>query len=260
MKKIPQFVWLLVGLVAVATSLYCGGRIAWDTVYPSGTLRYKMTVSVETPEGIKTGSAVREIYFYRTPQLVPDASPWIAGVSKGEAVVVDLGKRGVLFALMRGLVGRDTDYGHDIIPNAFPPPDAANDISCCHFTKEGVRYYRTLKIGFTTLDIKEYPEFVRFRDLKDPKTVENVLDMGKIDEHGNYTIKADHFEEMFGKGVKLKEITIEVTDAPVTTGIDKYLQWLDGVTANIDGTQFTSWRIQLASAPRGRDHEAVRNT
>jgi hypothetical protein len=71
MKKIPQFVWLLVGLVAVATSLYCGGRIAWDTVYPSGTLRYKMTVSVETPEGIKTGSAVREIYFYRTPQLVP---------------------------------------------------------------------------------------------------------------------------------------------------------------------------------------------
>jgi len=33
--------------------LLCGGALlAWHIVYPSGTWRYKMTVVVETPEGI----------------------------------------------------------------------------------------------------------------------------------------------------------------------------------------------------------------
>jgi hypothetical protein len=202
-EKIPKSIWVLLVLIVVAYA-------AWSSAYPSGTLRYKMTVSVETPEGIKTGSAVREIYFSRTPQLVPDASPWMAGVSKGEAVVVDLGKRGVLFALMRGL-GGDVDYGQDVIPNAFPPPDSASDKNCCHFTKETIRYYRSLREGKAILKTKEYPEFVHFRDLKDPTTVEDVLDKGTIEGRWDYTVAADHFEEIFGKGVKLKEVTIEVT-------------------------------------------------
>jgi hypothetical protein len=29
----------------------------------AGSWRYKMTVEVETPEGLKTGSAVREVFF-----------------------------------------------------------------------------------------------------------------------------------------------------------------------------------------------------
>lgn len=57
------------------------------------TWRYKMTVTVETPEGIKTGSAVREISNSLQGNNWPDVgNP--AGV-RGEAVVVDLSKRGV---------------------------------------------------------------------------------------------------------------------------------------------------------------------
>ena len=37
------------------------GYVACAEMFPSGTWRYKMTVTVETPEGIKTGSAVREV-------------------------------------------------------------------------------------------------------------------------------------------------------------------------------------------------------
>lgn len=65
---------------------------------PSGSWRYKMSVVVETPEGEITGSAVREMG-NSTPLIqLPDVgNP--AGV-RGEAVVVDLGARGVLFALI----------------------------------------------------------------------------------------------------------------------------------------------------------------
>lgn len=40
-------------------------------------------------------------------------------------------------------------------------------------------------------------------------------------------LKADHFEELFGEGVKLKSITLEITDEPVTWGVvDEWLPWL----------------------------------
>src|SRR4051812_10059597 len=74
--------------------------IGWNIAYPSGTWHYKMTVTVETPEGIKTGSAVRAVTVHLVPRLSLEVHPTIE--VKGEAVAVDLGRRGVLFALMRG--------------------------------------------------------------------------------------------------------------------------------------------------------------
>jgi hypothetical protein len=64
-KKIPKKFLVLAGLLA---AIY----IAWDTAYPHGTMRYKMTVTVETPEGIKTGFAVREVSMRRYPQILPE--------------------------------------------------------------------------------------------------------------------------------------------------------------------------------------------
>ena len=57
MKRIPKSVWFLVVLAV----LYGSAKLIWRQAYPSGSWRYKMTVVVQTPEGIKTGSAVREV-------------------------------------------------------------------------------------------------------------------------------------------------------------------------------------------------------
>jgi hypothetical protein len=56
------------------------------------------------------------------------------------------------------------------------------------------------------------PLLVRFRDLNDPTTVERV---DPFDLAGS-----------FGAGVKIKRATIEITNAPVTTGIEQKLPWL----------------------------------
>lgn len=55
--------------------------------------------------------------------------------------------------------------------------------------------------------------FSIFRDTKDWRSVE-VVDV-------------DAFEEKFGAGVELKEVSIEVTKEPVTHIIEKYLPPLD---------------------------------
>ncbi len=233
MKKIPRFVWLLITLAV----LYAGTKIAWGIAYPSGTWRYKMMVAVDTPEGEKTGSAVREISVTCTPRVLPDVIPCIPRV-KGEAVVIDLGKRGVLFALMTG-AGGDVDYGDDIVYKAFSSPMPA-------LTPEGIRYYRSLKGVTATLTPEEYPMFVRFRDPKDPKTLEQLLDMEQVGTGTNrkMQIKEDHFEDAFGKGVHLKSVTMEMTDESVARGVvAKYRPTY--------GSQFMKW---LSSLPYGDPH------
>ena len=57
-----------------------------------------MTITVDTPEGVKTGSAVHEISNSKGLFGFPDAGN--PADIEGEAVVVDLGERGVLFALI----------------------------------------------------------------------------------------------------------------------------------------------------------------
>lgn len=191
--------------------------IACRTAFPSGTWRYRMTVTVETPEGIKTGSAVREVHVTRgwllTPEMLPDVT------LKGEAVVVDLGQRGVLFALLCG--GRlGDDYGSDIPFYVFRYPAGG-------LSKEGIKHFSKLKAGPVELQPENYPMFVRFRDLGDPKTVEAVSATNSQEKPSYTSVETIRtFASAFGAGVRLKSITMEMTEAPVTWGIDKWLPWL----------------------------------
>lgn len=207
--------------VLVAASVAMAAELAKDKPASSGSWRYRMTIEVETPEGLQTGSAVREV---TVQQLDGPINPSTAGVDvkvHGEAVTVDLGKRGILFALMRNSM-MGPDYAYNIIFHAFPGPPG--------FTAEGISYYSSLKGAEETLSFDDYPTFIKFRDPKDPTTIELVQDIEIYEEKipaGGYkkhlSLKADHFENLFGKGVKIKKITIEMTDAPVTKSIEKYL-------------------------------------
>ena len=41
--------------------LLIGSLVLWNANHPSGTWRYKVTVEIETPEGVKSGSAIRQL-------------------------------------------------------------------------------------------------------------------------------------------------------------------------------------------------------
>ncbi len=176
MRKIPKFVWVLIVLVA--------GLLGIKQCMAGDVLRYKVTVTVTTPEGEKTGYAVREAGRETEMRILPQQGGVFYNVVKGEAVVVDLGKRGVLFSIMSG------QDEAEFIFKTFAGKDQKNKAVLAP-----VKY--------------PYVGTFTFTDLSDPKTVKGV-------EYKNLA-------KSFGEGVALKEVTVEITGEPVTTGINKYL-------------------------------------
>lgn len=166
------------------------------------SFRYKMTVEVETPEGVKTGSVVREVTVAIQPVPMDKRRPWRSTMRvKGEAVVVDLGQRGILFALLDG------DDAHHVVFDTFPYEFGGG-------TPQGASYYAQLKAGPSP--VKHIPTMVTFKDIKDPKSVTEF--------------SRDDLSATFGTGVELKGVNIEMTDEPITKMIDEYLtnQFWDG--------------------------------
>ncbi|MCB1558095.1 MAG: hypothetical protein KDJ50_04155 [Alphaproteobacteria bacterium] len=204
MKKGLKVFGVMALLVVVAGSW-------WNYQYPSGSWRYKITVEVETPEGIKTGSAIREVIYQSTPHILPEAHRSRVQV-KGEAVVIELGEGKYLFALM------DTNGPYRIVSELFPYNWETQ--------RDYIAYYKSLTGEKKTLDQKLYPTFVTFKDINDQMSVTPV------DRHD--------LSQAFGTGVKLKNITVEMTDEPVTWQIDELLPWLQSLKSNLDGSYVTT--------------------
>jgi hypothetical protein len=188
--------------------------------YPAGFWRYRLTLEVETPEGTKTGSSVYQIGV-STGMKIGDSSG--AGMfAKGEALQVDLGARGVLFALMTK--DQSVDYNGYLVFKAFPYPGSKTGPLSGVATPEGLKYYASLRAK-SNVPQSQLPSLVRFRDLNNPKSVELV--------------DANDLAKSFGVGVTLKSATIEMVDQgywplnqmgltgePITRGIENRLPWL----------------------------------
>lgn len=214
-------------LSLAATLLLAGCSALAD---PTPDYRYRLTVEVETPEGVKTGSSVIEVRTRIAGQYsFPDPGQVITRV-QGEAVTVDLGTRGLLFALLRS----DDNVGWANGPLfAFAPLPP--------YKKGEKRYIKwfdaMLKLRGQTFTLPRYfekpvtfdkppsgyPMLVRFKDVADPKSVERV--------------DPDDMAKTFGKGVNIKQITVALTDDPVTGGIKtNFPWWNDYIDRNFDDT------------------------
>ncbi|PZO81755.1 MAG: hypothetical protein DI626_10540 [Micavibrio aeruginosavorus] len=209
---------LIIGFIVL---LVLGSICFFNWFYVSGTWRYKMTVVVETPEGIKTGYAVREIsnsapkaYLIDIPEATNPAKV------RGEAVTVDLGERGVLFATLKGYRLLE-NFPSAVFYSAFPYEGGAT-------TYAGIKHYKNLKNAKAVLKPENYPVLVTYTDKNDATSIKPAMEMD-INFKGKTIIveKKDHFEEIFGQGVRLKEIVIETTDEPVTSKIESYLPEYD---------------------------------
>ena len=230
--------------VGVVVLLFAVGAYAMGELTTSGTWRYKMTVVVETPEGLKSGSAVREMSNSRSKIELDLPQATHPAKITGEAVVVDLGERGILFALLNGY-RYGPDHAKTILFDVFPSGQGGN-------SAEGIKYYSNLRDAKAVLEAPDYPVLVMFRNINDPKSVEPVMRIrggsGYV-RREEYKIKEDCFEELFGKGVRLKEITIEMTDEPVTWVVKNKLSWIDDYyESQFDGQRFNTIRSEYPFA------------
>lgn len=160
----------------------------------------KLKAEIDTPAGVKSGYSVIEV-------------KWDKGGKgynvRGEAVAVDLPKGETLFVLL--LSPSNVDWAarlHDnisrdeLVAGGDYYPSIARNRSVWPVQ-------RTKKYFGDTEVYDNSPYFVRFRDIKDPKSVEQV--------------DPDNLTKSFGPGYRLKSLTVQMTDEPVTVGIEKRL-------------------------------------
>lgn len=186
--------------------------------------RYRLTVEVETPEGLKTGFSVIEVSTSMTSSTSIPSPGAVRHQLNGEAVTIDLGQHGTLFALLRSDVesGWATNLLFRLAPGVIIDDENGKYDSDASFRAryEAMLKNRQLIVLPKTFhnirvlrDMPARPMLVRFRDIADPTTVERV--------------DPDDLTASFGEGVKLRRVTVQLTDDPVTKVIIKELPWLE---------------------------------
>lgn len=164
--------------------------------------RFRMTVEVETPQGIRSGSSVLEV----TSQLqnLPGQGITPLTMLTGEAVAVDLPGGRTLFALIGDLPSGDDLEGE--VTKLFEPGAIRPEEFVASVEKLG----RSDQVGrVAQMPSEHYPQFATFRDIGDPKSIE-VVDPRNLGAN-------------FGPGVKLRGVAVTITHDDVTTGIKKRL-------------------------------------
>lgn len=180
-------------LAGGAAALLSGCGLSGNPSY-----RFKMTVEVDTAEGLKTGSSVYEVETTGSSDLMYGGKGSRFKL-RGEAVAVDLPGGRTLFALLKTVAMS----GHDNLGvSSMVAMDPAFDYDWMASTKkiasgDGIKSPAEVPIGY-------YPLLVMFGDINDPKSVEKV-DPARI---------------------AVKRITVEVTDDAVTSEIERRLGWL----------------------------------
>ena len=220
--------WINRGVLLMAALVLSGCDDIW-------WLRYRLTVAVETPAGLRTGSAVHSAKL-RTAEksdLIPALAGgrgWHAGYG-GEAVVVDVrpdappGEPRYLFALqteVRGL-NRFGRRGENLL-RTLTDWDVLKR-SCDTSRKPAVQcqaeVVTQMPVGTSgTVPREALPFFVTFRDLSDPRSVERV--------------DPDDLAATFGPGVRLADVTVTLSDEEVTRGtVFRLLPWIEGYEGNL---------------------------
>ncbi len=175
----------------------------------------KVTLEVETPTGVKAASAVQLVHKTHTYRGLPEATG-VRTNFRGEAVVLEVLPGQYLFALFSSKLDRSRRFGLFYqygLDEVYRRELGLTKGSYKHGTvKERYDLTMRLKGRAITIPKKYYPLLVTFKNINDPASVELV--------------DPDNLAATFGQNIKLKRVTIEITDEPVTRGkVEKVLGW-----------------------------------
>jgi hypothetical protein len=214
MAMMPRLFVKLAIAALVALALTACGR--------SESYRYKLTLAVNTPDGVKRGSSVVEVVFGKVS--IPERG--IMHKLRGQALYLDLGPGAKpLIALLTSHL--HPKYGKDIRWSRDGGPTLRLMSSLYGIPPSGdVPRIARLR-GSREITPNDLPDLVTFADIHNPKTVIEV--------------DANNLQATFGPEVSWNEITLESTDEPITTGIAARLPWipayhhlmLDGDTSHL---------------------------
>ncbi len=211
-------------LGALAGSIAIGG-CGW--LRGDAEVRYRVAVLVDDNGITRSGSSVWSRTLKKPTVALVSAYD---GEFRGEAVAVDLPGGRTLFAILRGA---DAESGMaELLPERlFGDTGRVARGEPRKFVPDRVADLRDIasRVGETaTLDCTEHPDWcpmlVTFADESNPASVKRV--------------EPSNLAAQFGPGTRLWGITVEITDDPVTSGIEERLGWLPQVYDMLRGTNF----------------------
>jgi hypothetical protein len=189
----------------------------------SESYRFKLTLALNTPDGVKRGSSVAERVFWE----VSIPARGLAHSFRGEAVYLDLGPSArPLIALLTSHLhekreGTVWDWsGGDLLSRLYGLPSE-------DFMDHVARLARMR--GPHRIDPEDLPDLVTFADVNDPNSVIEV--------------DPNNLQATLGPNITWNEITLESTDEPVTKNIDAKLRWIPTYKDKmLDGARYHNGR------------------
>lgn len=163
--------------------------------------RFRMTVEAQTPQGVVRGSSVSEVRAEKNKTKILAEERAGGSTTIGEALVLEM-PDGPIFVLMR--VPPERESLQRVVTQALKPGVQLGGVVNFFPAVQslGGWFSGTVK---AELPRQDWPEMVRFRNLNDPKSIEQVDP----------------------DAIGVKRITLETTGDDVTTGIAKRIPWID---------------------------------
>ena len=192
LKKILVFV----GVIA----FFC---LVYKINYPTYSWNQKLTVEVETPEGVASGSSVVAVKWQQNPDVWQEIRA-VRDSHEGKATMVELPDGKYLFALL----ANDTP---SLALHVFATSKVGSGMDSRIVPASEVSEH----LGETRpISQEHYPLLVTFDDLDDPASVKLV--------------DPDDLAASFGEGYSLKNLTVEITDEEMMLGsVEQILEWIN---------------------------------
>lgn len=209
------------------TILVGGIALAWaEEKYPTYIYRYRLTVEIDTPDGVKSGSSVIQV----TTKKMPDYLRTIARVTtevEGEATYIDLG---------------DGKFAVVVLQHGIWPKSNINDVLFTHAIfnvdceaidrLKWVEKIAEMQSAEAILPPVLIPNIITFLDVKDVSTSRFLYEAGYEGRcTKNKVVIVDNFFEILGNNYTLRKATVELTSDPVTKDISKNISWWDNKEA-----------------------------
>lgn len=188
---------------AIIAGMILAVIVCYLAMYPTTSYRFRITLNVDTPQGLKNGWSVLEVRTWRYPAWLTLGNNTGESSLKGEAIFVDLGPdnggqpRNVIALMVLG--PRGEDEGFYLLPGKVFEPVWAQKPDRGQFRAPSSELPKLPAGTNAELRGNLIPTLVTFVDLNDPKTVR--------------VVQPDDFEQTFGKGVKLHDVKIEIVPA-----------------------------------------------
>lgn len=185
-------------IVAIPVLAFLAFVTWYKLTFPSYTFHYRLTVQVEVDGEVKEASGVIGIRWNDTPDL-PDV-PTFKFHAFGQALLVDLGGHGVLF-----------------VPLSASEEREGLDARRLPFGQQAPR----------TRDVVERAINVRGRSQVVPHNLPQFIWQSHLNDPGSaVVVTADQFAEVISPDVRLVGVWTEITEDPVSIGLEEEAPWI----------------------------------